>query len=208
MSSAAQVLANRENSLRSTGPVTAAGKVASSRNSTRHGLTSKHVVIPGEDPAEYEAHRADLIQALKPANAVEVELAEELAASSWRLKRAHRVETAVLSEIAGDSSDPCLAIAKSFLERPKELDRLTRYITAIERAYWRVFNKLEAIQKARREQERQEAIEQAYLESLNERKTRHSQPSGFVSKFAEIPVPPAAPDLARTAAAGQPLPGI
>jgi hypothetical protein len=202
-----RVIANRANAQLSTGPKTAAGKASSSQNAIRHGLASKHIVIPGEDPAEYEAHRADLIQALKPANSVEAELAEELAACSWRLKRAHRVETAVLSEIAAGSPDPCLAIAKSFLERPKELDRLTRYITSIERSYWRAFNKLEAVQKARREQERQEAIEQTYLESLEVNK-KQTSPSGFVLKSAETPYAPPAPELVRTAGAGQPLPGI
>jgi hypothetical protein len=208
---AARAAINRQNAQSSTGPRTAEGKERSRFNSLGHGLTAKHVVIPGEDPAEYEAHRADLIKALNPANSVEAELAEELAASSWRLKRAHRVETAVLSEIAANSPDPCLAIAKSFLERPKELDRLTRYITSIERAYWRVFNKLEAIQKARREQEGQEEIEQSYLKSLKERKTPQSQTAGFVSKSAEIPAVTPAPELIRTAAAGQSLsnsPGV
>ena len=70
MSSTAQVLANRDNSRRSTGPVTIAGKAASSQNALRHGLTSKNIVIPGEDPAEYEAHRAALIRDIKPANSV------------------------------------------------------------------------------------------------------------------------------------------
>jgi hypothetical protein len=178
-----RVVTNRANAQHSTGPKTPEGKAASSQNSARHHLTSKQVVIPGEDPAAFDAHRADLIASLKPANAIESELVEELAANSWRLKRAHRIETAVLAEIAAGSSDPDAAIAKSFLERPKELDRLVRYMTSIERAYWRVFNKLEAIQRARREQEHQAAIEQAYLESLKQSKQMPEPPLGFVSQF-------------------------
>jgi hypothetical protein len=89
------------------------GKAISSRNSTKHGLSSKQIVIPGEDPAEYDADRDELISALKPANAVESDLVEELAANSWRFKRAHRFETAILSEIAAGPPDPDAAIGKA-----------------------------------------------------------------------------------------------
>jgi hypothetical protein len=64
-----------------------------------------------------------------------------------------------------------------------------------------VFNKLEAIQKARRQQ----AIEQAYLESLAENTARPSRPDGFVLKSAEIPAPAPTPEPVRAAAAGQML---
>ena len=188
---------NQDNAQHSTGPKTDEGKAKSSLNSTKHGLTSKQIVIPGEDPAEYDAHRTDLIRDLKPANSIESDLVEELAANSWRLKRAHRIETAILTQIAKNSPDPDAAIAKSFLERPKELDRLVRYMTSIERAYWRVFNKLAEVQKARRQQERQAAIEQSYLKN---------QPAGFVLKSAETPAAAPAPEPLRAAAAGQSLP--
>ena len=116
--------------------------------------------MPARIPPNSTAHRADLIAGFKPANAIEADLVEEIAANSWRLKRAHRFETAILNEIAAGSPDPDAAIAKAFLQQPKELERLVRYMTSIERAYWRVFNKLEAIQRARREHEHQQAIEQ------------------------------------------------
>jgi hypothetical protein len=180
-----RVVTNRENARHSTGPKTPEGRAASSQNAGKHFLTSKQVVIPGEDPAEYDAYRVGLIADLKPANGVEADLVEELAANSWRLKRAHRIETAILAEIAAGSPDPDAAIAKSFLERPKELDRLVRYMTSIERAYWRVFNKLAAIQQIRREQERQAAIEQAYRASLSQGRQTPEPVVGFVSQSAE-----------------------
>jgi len=203
-----RVISNRANAQLSTGPKTEAGKAASSQNAIRHGLTSKQVVIPGEDPAEYDAHRADLIETLQPANPIEAGLVEELAANSWRLKRAHRIETAVLTQIVGKSSDPDKILAMSFLDRPKELDRLVRYMTSIERSYWRVFNKLEAIQKARREQERQNAMERSYIESLKRNQARKNESGGFVSKSTETPVVLPTPEPAHTVAVGQPLPAI
>jgi hypothetical protein len=199
---------NRSNAQYSTGPKSPEGKAKSSLNAAKHSLTSKQVVIPGENPAEYDAHRADLIDGLKPANPIESELVEELAAHSWRLKRAIRLETAVLAQIAADSPDPDAAIAKSFLERPKELDRLVRYMTSIERAYWRVFNKLEAIQRARREHECQQAIEQSYLEALAETSARPKEAGGFVLKSVEPAAASDSPEPLRAAVAGELLPNI
>ena len=54
MASPAQILANRENAQRSSGPRTTEGKQAASRNSTRHGLTGTQIVIPGEDASAYQ----------------------------------------------------------------------------------------------------------------------------------------------------------
>jgi hypothetical protein len=193
MSSAAQVLANRENSLRSTGPVTAVGKAASSTNAIRHGLTSKQIVIPGEDPEQYDAHRLALIKEHKPATETERTLVEELAASSWRLLRARRFETAVLNKLIGDAADPEAAFAAMFLEeKPKELDRLQRYVTSIERAYYRALNKLAALQKERKENQKENAIIQAWV-------GQSSPPVpeiGFVSKSA-INTQPSALNRAR-----------
>jgi hypothetical protein len=200
-----RLVANRANAQHSSGPRTAEGKAISSRNSTKHGLSSKQIVIPGEDPADYDAHRAELVSTLKPANAVESDLVEELAANSWRLKRAHRFETAILAEIAAGSPDPDAAIAKAFLQQPKELERLIRYMTSIERAYWRVFNKLEAIQRVRREHEYQQAFEQSYSEILEHKKPAATKSNGFVLQSTEKePVALAVQPL--TVAAGQSLP--
>jgi len=44
---------NRENSLKSTGPKTEAGKQISSLNALRHGLTSQVVIMPNEDLEAY-----------------------------------------------------------------------------------------------------------------------------------------------------------
>ena len=69
MATAAQILANRANALRSSGPQTETGKERSSRNSYKHGLTSSKVVLPGEDAAEYDAFRAEILEQYQPANA-------------------------------------------------------------------------------------------------------------------------------------------
>src|SRR5260370_39968428 len=55
MVSEKQPKANRQNARKSTVPRSAEGKFRASRNAGKHGLTAESVVLPNEDPAEYEA---------------------------------------------------------------------------------------------------------------------------------------------------------
>ena len=125
MASAAQALADR------------------ARNSYKYGLTSSKVVLAGEDPAEYDAFRADILEQYQPANAIEQILVEELTAAGWRLNRSRAVETEVLKQLMGDAADSAVGLAKVFVEKPKEFNRLLRYLTSVERAYYRVLDKLD-----------------------------------------------------------------
>jgi hypothetical protein len=89
--------ANRRNALQSTGPKTADGIEAARFNAMRHGLRAIQTVIPGEAPEAWEAHRAGIVEDLKPAGAVELALAEQIAAKLWRLGRAVRHEVDLIS---------------------------------------------------------------------------------------------------------------
>lgn len=171
MASAAQVFANRANSQRSTGPHTEPGKERSSRNSFKHGLTSSKIVLPGEDPAEYDAFRADILAQYQPANSIEQILAEELAAAGWRLNRSRAVETEVLKQLMSDAADSAAGLATVFVEKPKQFDRLLRYLTSIERAYYRVLDKLTKLQKERRAAEQAATYEQTWLAQLKAQQT-------------------------------------
>jgi hypothetical protein len=176
MATPAQILSNRQNGLLSSGPTSARGKAIASQNSRKHGLCSKQIVLPGEDPAEYDALRQSLFNDYAPANETERTLVEELAAGSWRLARARRHETAILEKLLGDSKDPDEAFADLFVERPKEVERLLRYVTTIERAYYRALNKLEKLQKERAQQERESQLAESWLDPLPEKAI------GFVSQ--------------------------
>src|SRR5687768_7795894 len=168
MATAAQILANRANSHRSTGPHTEGGKERSSQNSLRHGPTSSKVVLPGEDPAEYDDFRASILEQYRPANATEQILVEELCAAGWRLNRSRAVETEILKKLMGDAADSAVGLATVFVEKPKEFNRLLRYLTSIERAYFRVLDKLTKLQKERRAAEQAAALERTWLDSLKE----------------------------------------
>jgi hypothetical protein len=173
MASPAQILANRENAQLSTGPKTEAGKKASSRNSSRHGLTGTQIVMPGEDASAYEELREGLHFAHNPANDPERILVDQIAANGWRLMRAQRVEAAFLSKLAEGSDNPDGAIAAAFLERPKDLARIARYVTAASNAYYKALSELSKLQKARAAAERQAAMFESWAAS--------QEPDGFVS---------------------------
>ena len=195
MATAAQILANRANSKNSTGPRSDASKERSSRNSFKHGLTSSKVVLPGEEPAEYDAFRADILDQYQPANAVEQILAEELAAAGWRLNRSRAVETEVLKQLMGDDADSAVGLAKVFVEKPKEFERLLRYLTSIERAYYRVLDKLSKVQKERHAAELAAALENDWLAPVGQASglgealspAHQSDESGSFRKSADVP---------------------
>ena len=69
MSSQRKLEANRMNAKRSTGPRTSPGKLRSSMNARKHGLTGKSIVIGDEDPKEFDAFRAALEHDFQPGTA-------------------------------------------------------------------------------------------------------------------------------------------
>jgi hypothetical protein len=89
--------ANRRNARMSTGPRTPEGKNRSRFNGLKHGLTATIPVIPGEDPAVYEARLKAMIESVPPRNQVELDLLGRVAATNWSLERAARAEAAQIS---------------------------------------------------------------------------------------------------------------
>jgi len=96
-----QIEANRRNALRSTGPITEAGKHRSRRNAVRHGLCAETVVGALEDIEDYKGFEAAIIADYDAETAVERELVLRLASLFWRIRRATAIETTLLA-IQGD----------------------------------------------------------------------------------------------------------
>ncbi len=88
--------ANRRNAQRSTGPRTPEGKSRSRFNGLRHGLAATVRVLPGEDPAAFQARVDAVVESFAPQNQVQVNLLERVAATTWSLERATRAEAAQL----------------------------------------------------------------------------------------------------------------
>jgi hypothetical protein len=96
--------ANRRNARKSTGPRTPEGKSRSRFNGVKHGLTATIPVIPGEDPAFYQARIEAMIESLPPRNQVELDLLGRVAAATWSLERATRAEAALISQRIKDET--------------------------------------------------------------------------------------------------------
>ena len=93
MATRKQIRANRRNARKSTGPRSEAGKAASSANALSHGLTAtRTVVLPEEEPEEFERLRQGVVADLAPAGALQEALAQRIAALLWRLDRVARLE--------------------------------------------------------------------------------------------------------------------
>ena len=97
MASEKQLLANRSNSQKSTGPRSLAGKTVSAKNATKHGLLSRDIVIQNEDPEEFNALHSRLRHDMEPEGIMECELVAMLAADLWRLRRVRKVETGIFN---------------------------------------------------------------------------------------------------------------
>lgn len=85
------------------GPKTSKGKAVAKLNATTHGMRAAMPVIPGEDVAVWEGHRAAIVDALVPVGAMEDALAERIALLMWRLERVSRYETAMLAGSVADT---------------------------------------------------------------------------------------------------------
>lgn len=104
-----QLQANRQNTLKSTGPRTELGKSFSSKNATTHGLCAQQIVIEGETQEEYNDFRNILIASLAPVGPVETLLVDIIVAGFWRHRRTGQIEAQVLDNLREDLSAERLA---------------------------------------------------------------------------------------------------
>ncbi len=98
MATEKQLQANRANALKSTGPVSQAGKARSSKNSRRHGLLSCEILLPTEDPEEFRAFHQEFRQCCEPVGRLEEELLMLMAMDLWRLRRINQIEGSILAK--------------------------------------------------------------------------------------------------------------
>jgi hypothetical protein len=143
--------ANRANAQKSTGPKSEQGKAVSSQNSFKHGLYSKSVLIPGEDPARFEACRADLAAEHRPVGVTEEILVDEVAQHYWRMKRYRALEVQMYKS-KGEKEDGSTALDTANLVKCIDLGLFTsiqRALNSAERSFYRALKTLREMQKAR-----------------------------------------------------------
>ncbi|HZW31807.1 MAG TPA: hypothetical protein VFF52_13930, partial [Isosphaeraceae bacterium] len=99
LSAAERAAISRQNGQKSHGPKSPEGKARSRFNALKHGLKAKTLVLPGEDPQQYQGRLEAWIADLQPQNDVEQTLVERAVTLTWQLERAARAEAARLSHI-------------------------------------------------------------------------------------------------------------
>ena len=97
MATIKQINANRKNALLSKGPKTDLGKLNSSKNSLKHGLTAKQLVI-GEDLNEFEKYRDHMIEELKPEGILEEQVVFKIIDVGFRLRRIGGIEAGIYNQ--------------------------------------------------------------------------------------------------------------
>jgi len=106
----AQILANRRNAQKSTGPRTPEGKAIVSQNAVKHGLLARCDVIGSESQADFDLYRQKLVEELAPASPMESILAERIVSLSWRLKRIGRIQNQTIDALSAPKPPGPLSI--------------------------------------------------------------------------------------------------
>jgi hypothetical protein len=187
--SEAQIHANRQNSQKSAGPSTPAGRAKSAQNSLKHGLTGKTVVLPGEDQSEYDNALQTLIEAHQPATQEELRLVQSLLNCEWRLNRIMLLETSILFKGALEFKDKFddktpierqhLINAETYLKYEKSLRNLNIQEARLRRTMDKDRAELKNLQIQRQREEY--AAQQAQIKSPKPTPKPQPQPqNGFV----------------------------
>ena len=182
MATEKQIAANRLNAQKSTGPRTEAGRNTSRLNAVKHGLTGQLDVMTDDERQARDTFMAGIIDSLKPADALERQLAHSIADGYWRINRvsaiennffAHRPEGPLCAlgggsdahnqelDSAGESVDPAidraLAPALTFAKHSERFQLLGVYEMRLHRKVRLDLKQLRDVQATRRAEEARNA---------------------------------------------------
>jgi hypothetical protein len=202
-----QIVANRRNAKRSTGPRTPKGKSASSGNALKSGIYAKAIIIQGEDPAEFQALQKGYYRDYQPATTDERILLDDVVQLAWRKKRLDNTYNQMwMREMEHNRKSPYQKDAtcnvRPFNGNDNQFAKLRREYTTYDRAFHRARTELIKSQKAR-----------AQSAKPSTQPTLPQPPNGFVPAIPHTlpPLPSQPPDCASTSTSLPPLrhsPGI
>jgi hypothetical protein len=197
----ARTTANRENAQLSTGPRTDAGKRTVRWNALKHGIYSKSVLLPGEDPAEFAELEKVLRDRFNPGAEYGNKLLELLIAAEWRYRRLLSMSDQILAfatneELAAQEErfefdDPetrfGAAQAAAYRKEATKLNQLHRHQRALEAQIAEYRKILLSFEEGNRRM-RENAARQEQLQRQREAAGQQQRPNGFVP--ASAPEPP------------------
>jgi hypothetical protein len=124
----------------------------------KHGLYSKHAVIPGESLEKFRDYRQDTILDQQPVAPEEADLVEQMVLAQWQLKRVWATQTGVYERF--EQQVPAEAgathperLAQCFLDdcaHELALDRLSRHYVRLVNIYHKAARKLDLLRDQRR----------------------------------------------------------
>ena len=99
MTTEKQIIANRQNALKSTGPKTAHGKAIAAINALKHGIYAKkkQCLLPDESISRFNKFRKSLLRSFEPKDTVQQIYIEQIIVTLWRMQRIMRLETETLA---------------------------------------------------------------------------------------------------------------
>lgn len=145
MVSKKQLVANKNNARKSTGPKSSVGIDQAKKNSIKHGLLSKDLIIRDEDPKKLNTLIEELILSLQPEGKMEEILVEKIASTLWRLQRLISAEAGARNE--NDWMGKLEAIHKAY--NSSTIASISRYESTLERALYKALHELQRIQGLR-----------------------------------------------------------
>jgi len=180
MASTAQIDANRMNAQASTGPRSDAGKSASARNSTGHGLAGRVLFISGEDPAGFNQLLREMITEHRPHDSTEHLLVYKISEQFWFAQRAAGLLTEALELNRTEDNS-------------RQVSLMLRYQSTAERAFYKALAELRKLQKERGKFADGFVSQNAATASADAAAPQNPPPSeapdGFISQNAP-PLPP------------------
>ena len=152
MASEKQIAANRQNSKKSCGPKTPAGKRRSSLNALKLGGYATSTLLPSENKGEFFAFARGIYADWEPLGTTECTLVEMIISTLWRQRRLQSVEGGLYEMYKvykGVDGGPATAFVQDGLQ-VDSFGRLVKSESALERRLFKLIKELHAIQHLRR----------------------------------------------------------
>jgi hypothetical protein len=188
-----QLIANRANAQKSTGPRTPEGKAVASQNARRLGLYVADTTLIQENPEEFAEILAGYYADFSPHGGLEVELVKQLALATLKQHRYARIEGGLLSRELpqGVRHDAAKSIADAYLQNEPNWTGLLRAQAQAERSFYRAYNALEE-RKNRRIMYREPPEEIQIEANLRNEPLKPMRPQAVVTQPAPYVSAPAA----------------
>ena len=157
MATAAQILANRANAQKSTGPRTVEGKENSRLNAIDHNLTGTRCLRTKEEQAAFESYSGRLLPTLAPADELQLEIARRIVSTMFRLAQVPIIEANMIAAVRFNENagfDPpiadltnAMALGTAFLQNSKAFNNLSLYEQRLSRGLQKDLDLLRKLQQ-------------------------------------------------------------